>query len=284
MDLFADAERELAAAIGEPLQQPVRWRPVVASTGGRFVASEPTPDPARPVRDDLQAIVTWRSMMTAQERASLGNATLMLDFDRADFQLDNAGVLMLPRKGDRVDLLGEQEGGERAIEISRLVNDGGGRLLYAAQVAQQGAPIAEVTGFTEFEEADAEVANVVGEALEQKVIWRPMIRATGGQYVLKPPTPDLARPVRHLMAIVTWEPESAGPLRPGDPPPVIVADLVLDLELADFRNPDGSYAVPRDGDRFELPDELNPADRMVQAARVGEDSGARIIVACQVTR
>src|SRR5580704_9160727 len=129
-----------------------------------------------------------------------------------------------------------------------------------------------------FDDIDARTAAAVGRVLEDPVIWRPML--PGGR-------PDPNRPVRgergDLPAIVTWA-VSGLPVEAGSGGGMVgTATLMIDFEIHWFEDEDWRrFGVPRRGDRIEMPEERNAANRMVEITRVGDDGSARFYCWCSL--
>jgi hypothetical protein len=133
-NVFEAMDQRAAAAVGRLLEEPCTWRPMLgrATGGGYTKAQADLPDPSRPVREGLRAIVTWRDAVSDATKGDGGNIVaggqLIVDLDRTQF----GG--MIPRKGDILELP-EQKPGERLVLIVRPMDDGSTRVLYVCQVA-----------------------------------------------------------------------------------------------------------------------------------------------------
>lgn len=127
-----------------------------------------------------------------------------------------------------------------------------------------------------FDELDALAGAAVGRVFADQVIWRPMLARPGGSYTSPGETPDPNRPVREIPAIVSWaiismpiESSPGGGLVAG-------GTLLIDFEDALFLDEQWvQYGRPKKPDRIELPFEKEPANRMGQIERVGDDGSAR---------
>lgn len=138
-----------------------------------------------------------------------------------------------------------------------------------------------------FDEMDARTAEAVGRLLNERVIWRPMVLPTGGTYVQTSGESDPLRPVRGespsdpLFAIVTWALAASAVGTAPSGGVVGTATLLVDFEDAYF---DPDIGKPLKGDRFDLPDQDDPANRVVEVQRVNSDGSARVLCWCTVIR
>lgn len=134
----------------------------------------------------------------------------------------------------------------------------------------------------------------MGRLLNESVVWRPYVRPAGGTYVKTTPTPDPIRPVRGetiddpLRAVVSWRSTTApvegagGNTEQGGQ--IAGAALLIDIERAYFEDDYATHGYPKKGDRFELPEQKNAADRLVEITRMAEDGSARLLFWCAVVR
>jgi hypothetical protein len=135
-----------------------------------------------------------------------------------------------------------------------------------------------------FDDIDARTAAAVGRVLEDPIIWRPMLPGGGGDFVVIPGgRPDPNRPVRPLPAIVTWA-VTGLPVEAGSGGGMVgTATLMIDFEIHWFEDDSWRrFGVPRRGDRIEMPEERNAANRMAEITRVGDDGSARFYCWCSL--
>jgi hypothetical protein len=134
-----------------------------------------------------------------------------------------------------------------------------------------------------FDDIDARTAAAVGRVFEDPIVWRPMLPG-GNDFVATPGgRPDPNRPVRPLPAIVTWA-ITEQPIVSGSGGGLVgTATLMIDFELRWFEDADWRrFGAPRRGDRIEMPQERNPANRMAEITRVGDDGSARFYCWCSL--
>jgi hypothetical protein len=134
-----------------------------------------------------------------------------------------------------------------------------------------------------FDDIDARTAAAVGRVLEDPVVWRPIL-AGGGDFVVIPGgRPDPSRPARALPAIVTWA-VTGLPVEQGAGGGMIgTATLMIDFEWVLFLNDEWlRFGAPRRGDQIEMPQEREPANRLAEITRVGDDGSARFYCWCSL--
>jgi hypothetical protein len=131
---------------------------------------------------------------------------------------------------------------------------------------------------TNFDVADAKAAESVGNLLNETVIWRPQVKSTSPYGVTPGGYPDPDRPIRQIEGVVSWQPLGL-PVARDSPTVVTEASLMIDFEADLFRNEFAAYGQPKNGDRFELPDQ-DEADQLVKVERVGDDGSARVYCWC----
>jgi hypothetical protein len=134
-----------------------------------------------------------------------------------------------------------------------------------------------------FDDIDARTAAAVGRVLEDPVVWRPIL-AGGGDFVVTPGgRPDPSRPARALPAIVTWA-VTGLPVEQGAGGGMIgTATLMIDFEWVLFLNDEWlRFGAPRRGDQIEMPQEREPANRLAEITRVGDDGSARFYCWCSL--
>lgn len=131
-----------------------------------------------------------------------------------------------------------------------------------------------------FDDFDTRTADAVGRIFEDIVIWRPMIAGSGGWITQANPDPN--RPVRTVRAIISWAP--IGLPVEGSPGGgnVATASLMIDFRVNLFQDEFARFGEPRRGDWIEMPTEKNPANRMVEITRVGDDGSARVWTWCSL--
>jgi hypothetical protein len=139
-----------------------------------------------------------------------------------------------------------------------------------------------------FDDIDARTAAAVGRVLEDPVVWRPILAGGGGDFVVTPGgRPDPSRPVRgergDLPAIVTWA-VTGLPVEQGSGGGMIgTATLMIDFEWVLFLNDEWlCFGAPRRGDRIEMPQEREPANRLTEITRIGDDGSARFYCWCSL--
>jgi hypothetical protein len=141
-----------------------------------------------------------------------------------------------------------------------------------------------------FDEADAKAAESVGALLNETVIWRPQVPPPDPYHIDSGGYPDPNRPIRQIEGIASWQPtglpvSSGGTAGTGTTfggtAVVTEATLMIDFEAALFQNEFAAYGKPKNGDRFELP-EQDDGDQLVKVDRVGDDGSARVYAWCSV--
>jgi hypothetical protein len=134
-----------------------------------------------------------------------------------------------------------------------------------------------------FDDIDTRSAAAVGRLLEDPVILRPML-AGGGDFVVTPGgRPDPNRPVRRLPAIVTWAVTGLPVQQGAGGGTVATATLMIDFEWVLFLTDEWRpYGAPRRGDRIEMPEEREPANRLAEVTRIGDDGSARFYCWCSL--
>jgi hypothetical protein len=134
-----------------------------------------------------------------------------------------------------------------------------------------------------FDDIDARTAAAVGRVLEDPVVWLPMLPGGGDFVVIPGGRPDPNRPTRRLPAIVTWA-VSGLPVEAGSGGGMVgTATLMIDFEIHWFEDEAWRrFGVPRRGDRIEMLEERNAANRMAEITRVGDDGSARFYCWCSL--
>lgn len=134
-----------------------------------------------------------------------------------------------------------------------------------------------------FDDIDARTAAAVGRVFEDPVIWLPMLPGGGDFVVIPGGRPDPNRPARRLPAIVTWA-VTGLPVEQGSGGGTVgTATLMIDFEWVLFLNDEWRrFGAPRRGDHIEMPQERNPANRMAEITRIGDDGSARFYCWCSL--
>ena len=135
-----------------------------------------------------------------------------------------------------------------------------------------------------FDDIDARTSAAVGRVLEDPIIWRPMLPGGGSDFVVIPGgRPDRNRPVRPLPAIVTWA-VTGLPVEAGSGGGTVgTATLMIDFEWVLFLTDEWRrFGAPRRGDRIDMPEEREPANRMAEITRIGDDGSARFYCWCSL--
>ncbi len=137
-----------------------------------------------------------------------------------------------------------------------------------------------------FDDIDARTAAAVGRVFEDTIIWRPMLPTPPGGddfIATRGGRPDPNRPVRPLPAIVTWA-VTGLPIESGSGGGVVgTATLMIDFEWVLFLADEWRrFGPPRRGDRIEMLEERDPANRMAEVTRVGDDGSARFYCWCSL--
>ena len=135
MSAFDEQDAEVSAAYDGFLGEPVIWYPMTKRGGGQYTTAVNTPDPDRPVSDEINAIVTWapttEAVGTDPNQGRVSNFGVMVDISRQAF-LAYGGQ---PRQFDRFELL-EEPFGTRWLEVQRIADDDGDRLYYYCNVTR----------------------------------------------------------------------------------------------------------------------------------------------------
>lgn len=138
-NVFEEIDARAARAVGRLLEEPAKWLPMLTrAQGGAWTTDQnPKPDPSRPVREGLPAIVTWASTVVDMAPGSGGSSAatgrLVIDIGMDQFPDGSA-----PRKGDRL-FLAAQKPGERMVEVLKVSDDGSARALYTCQIVKESA-------------------------------------------------------------------------------------------------------------------------------------------------
>jgi hypothetical protein len=122
----------LSRTMGEKLNEPVDWHPMLKATGGVYVeVAGGRPDTGRPIVEGLVAIVTWAPDGLPTIEGQVSDGTLLVDFETAIF--DYLGSK--PIKDDWL-ILPEQNVDERVVSITRIGDDGSGRFYCWCSVVE----------------------------------------------------------------------------------------------------------------------------------------------------
>ena len=139
-----------------------------------------------------------------------------------------------------------------------------------------------------FDRMDARISASVDRLLASpgNAVWRPMAARQGGLYTRAPggPEVDPTRPVKPLRAVITWKLDGMIPVEGGASSTgggtVSNAQLLVDINEDQFT----LGVKPRKGDRFDLPEEPDPGNRLVEVYRIGDDGGVRLLCWCNVVK
>lgn len=135
-----------------------------------------------------------------------------------------------------------------------------------------------------FDDFDDQASQLVGDLLNERVIFRPQRMKTHGSMTGGDREPDPTRRVvgdqdEVLEAIVTWRPTIVAVGTTDTQGSVVAADVTLDFDMDVFRDLLGAWNMPRKGDLFELTEEYE-GNRFVEVQRDGDDGSARLILYC----
>jgi hypothetical protein len=127
---FDLADQRASESIGRMMETLVTWRPMRARPAGGMTGGSLEPDPARPVRKNLGAVVSWEPQILMAGLKSEGGGTLvtadvLVDFDRTDFA---DGVF--PEKDDWFEL-SDPYRGNTTVQVEVVGDDGSARVVYA---------------------------------------------------------------------------------------------------------------------------------------------------------
>jgi hypothetical protein len=129
MSVFDAADAQASDAYDEFAGEPVIWLPMSKRGGGQYTTPVSVPDPDRPVSDELPGIVTWAPTTEAvgvdPNQGKVSNFAVMVDISRQQF-IRYGGT---PRQFDRFELM-EEPLGTRWLEVQRIADDDGDRLIY----------------------------------------------------------------------------------------------------------------------------------------------------------
>jgi hypothetical protein len=137
MSVFDELDAMVSAATDELLGSKVTWRPS-RIVGGGYTNGTTKPDPTRPIREDLTAIVTWRpvtvEMGNSPEQGGVLGFAVAVDFDQSQFRIPGSEppAFEVPRKGDLLELEDEYQD-NRLVQIEKPGDDGSERLIYYCQ-------------------------------------------------------------------------------------------------------------------------------------------------------
>jgi hypothetical protein len=127
---FDLADQRASESIGRIMETLVTWRPMRARKSGGMTGGSLEPDPARPVRPRLGAVVSWEPQILmagakSEGGGSLVTADVLVDLDRADFE-DGS----LPEKDDWFEL-SDPYRGNSTVQVEVVGDDGSARVVYA---------------------------------------------------------------------------------------------------------------------------------------------------------